>query len=173
HNYQDFGTQVFGAKAASLGFVPRVRDYNFGFYGLFDQVVFKFSSPDERILRGIGVTGCVQAAPLQDRSQMPLFFEAAILARGIFRSRPRDVAGFGVCYGHFSSDLRNAERLAQTVDPTVGVKQEETVFEWNYTFRFKNGAFFFEPDLQYILRPGGTGNIPNAFVIGAQTGINF
>jgi porin len=173
HSYQDFGTQVLGAKAASLGFVPRVRDDNFGFYGLFDQIVFKFSSPDERILRGIGVTGCVQAAPLQDRSQMPLFFEAGILARGIFRSRPRDVAGFGVIYGHFSSDLRNAERLAQRLDPTVGVKQEETVFEWNYTFRFKNGAFFFEPDLQYIIRPGGTGNIPNAFVIGAQTGINF
>jgi len=40
-------------------------------------------------------------------------------------------------------------------------------------FRFSNGAFFFEPDLQYIIRPGGTGNIPNAFVVGAQVGINF
>ena len=107
HNYQDFGTQVFGAKAASLGFVPRVRDYNFGFYGLFDQVVFKFSSPDERIPRGIGVTGCVQAAPLQERSTLPLFFETGILARGIFRARPRDVAGFGIFYGHFSDDLRH------------------------------------------------------------------
>jgi MFS family permease len=171
--YQDFGTQVFGAKAASLGFVPRVRDDNYGFYGLFDQVVFAFSSPDERILRGIGVTGCVQAAPLQDRSQMPMFIEAAILARGIFRSRPRDVAGFGVFYGHFSSDLRSAERLAQGLDPTVGVKQEETVLEWNYTFRFKNAAFFVEPDLQYIIRPGGTGQIPDALVVGAQVGINF
>jgi porin len=104
---------------------------------------------------------------------MPLFFEAGLLARGIFRSRPRDVAGVGVIYGHFSSDLRNAERTAQSLDPTVGVKQEETVFEWNYTFRIKNSAFFFEPDFQYIIRPGGTGNIPNAFVIGAQTGINF
>jgi carbohydrate-selective porin OprB len=34
-------------------------------------------------------------------------------------------------------------------------------------------AFFFEPDLQYIIRSGGTGNIPNAFVVGAQTGLNF
>jgi porin len=173
HNYQDFGTQVLGAKAASLGFVPRVRDDNFGFYGLFDQVVFEFSSPDERILRGIGVTGCVQAAPLQDRSTLPLFVEGGILARGIFRSRPRDVAGFGVFYGHFSSDLRNAERVAQSLDPTVGVKQEETVLEWNYTFRFRNGAFFIEPDMQYIIRPGGTGQIPNALVVGAQVGINF
>jgi porin len=173
HSYQDFGTQVFGSRAVSLGFLPKERDDNFGFYGLFDQVVFPFSSPDEKILRGIGLTGCVQAAPLQDRSQMPLFFEAGILARGIFRQRPRDVAGFGIMYGRFSSDLRSAERLAQSLDPTVGVKQEETVLEWNYTFRFKNGAFFFEPDMQYIIRPGGTGNIPNALVVGAQVGINF
>ena len=164
---------MLGAKAASLGFVPRVRDDNFGFYGLFDQVVFTFSSPDEKILRGIGLAGCVQAAPLQDRSQLPLFFEAAILARGIFPQRPRDVAGFGIFYGRFSSDLRSAQRLAQQMDPSVGVQQEETVLEWNYTFRFRNGAFFIEPDLQYIIRPGGTANIPNALVVGAQVGINF
>jgi hypothetical protein len=29
------------------------------------------------------------------------------------------------------------------------------------------------PDLEYIIRPGGTGNIPNALIIGCQTGINF
>jgi porin len=173
HSYQDFDTQVLGSKAASLGFVPKVRDDNFGFYGLFDQVVFPFSSPDEKILRGIGVTGCAQAAPLEDRSQMPWFFEAGILARGIFPERPIDVAGFGIMYGRFSSDLRSAERLAQSLDPTVGVKLEETVLEWNYTFRFKNGAYFIEPDMQYIIRPGGTGNIPNALVVGAQVGINF
>jgi porin len=173
HSYQDFATQTLGSKASSLGIVSRVRDGNFGFYGLFDQVVYTFSSPYEKILRGIGVTGCVQAAPLQDRSQMPLFFEAAILARGIFRQRPRDVAGFGIFYGRFSSDLRSAQQLARSLDPTVGVKLEETVLEWNYTFRFRNGAFFFEPDLQYIIRPGGTGNIPNAFVVGAQVGFNF
>ena len=63
--------------------------------------------------------------------------------------------------------------LSQQLNPTVGVQDQETVLEWNYTFRFRNGAFFFEPDVQYIIRPGGTGNIPNALVVGAQTGINF
>ena len=173
HSYQDFGTRVLGPKAPAPGIASRQMDGNFGFYGLFDQVLIRFSSPDESILRGIGVTGCVQVAPLQDRSQLPLFFEAAVLARGIFRQRPRDVAGFGIFYGRFSSDLRNAQRLAQRFDPTVGVKQEELVMEWNYTFRFRNGAFFVEPDLQYIIRPGGTGNIPNALLLGAQVGINF
>jgi porin len=87
--------------------------------------------------------------------------------------RPRDVAGFGVFYGQFSNDLRNAERVAQQLNPTIGVQDQETVLEWSYTFRFRNGAFFFEPDIQYIIRPGGTGHIPNALVVGAQVGINF
>jgi carbohydrate-selective porin OprB len=70
-------------------------------------------------------------------------------------------------------DVRSAERLAQQRNPTVGVQDQETVLEWNYTFRFRNGAFFVEPDLQYIIRPGGTGQIPNALVVGAQVGFNF
>jgi porin len=171
--YQDFGTKVLGSAAPSLGIESHVMHGNYGFYGLFDQFLIRLGSPDEEILRGIGVTACVQAAPDQERSQMPLFFEAAVLVRGIFADRPRDVAGFGIIYGQFSSDLRDAERLAQQMNPAVGVQHQETVLEWNYTFRFRNGAFFIEPDMQYIIRPGGTGNIPNALVIGAQVGVNF
>jgi porin len=173
HTYQDFGSKVLGAAAPGLGILPQDRHGNYGFYGLFDQMLIRFGSPEETIARGIGVTGCVQAAPDQSKSQIPLFFDAGILARGIFPQRPRDVAGFAIYYGRFSNDLRNAQRLAQQLDPSVGVQQEETVLEWVYNFRFRNGAFFIEPDFQYIIRPGGTGNIPNAFVVGAQVGINF
>jgi len=87
--------------------------------------------------------------------------------------KPRDVAGFAIMYGQFSSDLRSAQQEAQRLDPSVGVQDQETVLEWNYTFRFREGAFFIEPDLQCIIRPGGTGNIANALVVGAQVGINF
>jgi porin len=173
HSYQDFASTVLGAAAPRSGIVPHFTEGNYGFYGLFDQFIFRFGAANEDILRGIGVTGCVQVAPDQSISQMPFFFEAGILARGIFPQRPRDVAGFGIIYGQFSSDLRGAERLAQQLNPAVGVQDQETVLEWNYTFRFRNGAFFFEPDMQYIIRPSGTGNIPNALVVGAQTGINF
>ena len=35
------------------------------------------------------------------------------------------------------------------------------------------GAYFIQPDFQYIVRPGGTGRLPNAPVLGTQLGINF
>jgi porin len=45
--------------------------------------------------------------------------------------------------------------------------------ELTYRLRFRDNAVFFQPDLQYIIRPGGTGQIRDAFVAGFQTGINF
>jgi carbohydrate-selective porin OprB len=32
---------------------------------------------------------------------------------------------------------------------------------------------FIQPDIQFVMRPGGTQTIRNALVIGAQIGINF
>jgi porin len=29
------------------------------------------------------------------------------------------------------------------------------------------------PDVQYIIQPGGTGSIPDAFVLGARIGVSF
>jgi len=47
------------------------------------------------------------------------------------------------------------------------------VLEATYRLRFFGDAFFLQPDLQYIIRPGGTGRTSNAVVLGFQTGVNF
>ena len=78
-----------------------------------------------------------------------------------------------VVYGNYSDDLRNAERLAQTMDSSVKVKTYETVLEWTYRFQLRQGAAYFQPDLQYVINPGGTGEYANAFVVGCQVGVNF
>lgn len=47
------------------------------------------------------------------------------------------------------------------------------MIEWTYRFYFRKGAVFFQPDIQYVIRPGGTGDISNALVLGFQIGFNF
>jgi porin len=32
---------------------------------------------------------------------------------------------------------------------------------------------YVQPDVQWIINPGGTGTIPNALVLGAQIGVTF
>ena len=144
---------------------------NWGFYTLFDQVLVRFGEQGSN--RGFGIAGSFLASPDQSISQMPYFFTAAVAARGIFASRPIDVAGLGVVFGHFSNDLQDSQERAQQLDPHVGVQQHETVVELTYRLAFLNSALFFQPDLQYIIRPGGTGRIPDALVLGAQLAVNF
>ena len=156
---------------AGRGQAPNTTHGSLGFYGLFDQVLVRFGEPGSN--RGFGVTGSLIIAPNESISQMPYFFTAGFLVRGVFASRPTDVGGFGMVYGHFSNDLQDAQRRAQQSDPTVGVQRYEMALEWTYRLRFLGDAFFFQPDLQYIIRPGGTGQLDNALVIGFQSGFNF
>jgi porin len=144
---------------------------NWGFYGMFDQVLVRFGEPASH--RGFGVAGSFLASPDQSISQMPYFFTAALVTRGIFPSRPRDIIGLGVVYGHFSNDLQDFQRRAQQLDPTVGVQSYETVLELTYRLALLKSALYVQPDLQYVFRPGGTGRIPDTLVLGAQVAVNF
>ena len=54
-----------------------------------------------------------------------------------------------------------------------GGQHYETVIELTYRFDFRKSAFFIQPNLQYIIQPGGTPDINNALVLGTQLGINF
>jgi porin len=162
--YTDFTTVARGQS-------PNTSRGNWGLYGLFDQVLVRFGEPGSN--RGLGVTGSVLVSPDQSVSQMPFFATAGMVVRGLFPSRPTDVGGVGVVYGHFSEDLQDSQRRARASDPTIGVQRYELALELTYRFRFRADALFFQPDLQYIIRPGGTGRIADAFVAGFQTGVNF
>ncbi len=144
---------------------------SWGYYGLFDQVLVPFGSPDSN--RGFGVFGSVTVAPDPRTQQLPLFVTAGVSARGLFDARPRDVAGLAVASGYFSEDLKRAQRNGRPLGPAGGIPDHETVVELTYRIDLRKGAFFIQPDLQYINRSGGTGDFRNALVLGAQFGINF
>jgi porin len=164
-------SQFTGFNTVASGHAPGLTRGNWGFYGLFDQMLVRFGGPGSN--RGFGVTGSVLISPDQSVSQIPFFSTAGVLVRGLFPSRPADGGGFGVVYGSFSNDLQISQLLAQRKNPTVGAQRHEAALELTYGFRFLGGALFLQADLQYIIRPGGTGQIPDAFVGGLRTGINF
>jgi porin len=143
---------------------------SWGFYGLFDQVLVPFGSPGSN--RGFGIFGSVTVAPDSDIQKLPLFFTAGVSARGLFDARPRDAVGLAVATGYFSEALQRAQQNGQLPGPPGG-QDYETVIELTYRFDLRNGALFIQPDLQYIIQPGGTSRIDNALVLGAQLGINF
>ena len=127
---------------------------SWGFYGLFDQVLVPFGSPGSN--RGFGVFGSVTVAPDSDIQQLPLFITAGVSARGMFDARPRDALSLGVASGYFSKELRRAQQNGQLPGPPGG-QDYEMVIELTYRFDLRKGALFIQPDLQYIIQPGGTG----------------
>jgi porin len=164
-------SQFTDLNTLARGHAPGVTRGEWGFYGLFDQVLLRFGEPGD--YRGLGVTGSVLISPDQSISQMPFFSTAGFLVRGLFPLRRTDATGFGVVFGQFSSDLQESQQRAQLTNPTIGVQRHETALELTHRFQFQGNALFLQPDLQYIIRPGGTGRISNAFVGGARVAINF
>src|SRR5260370_22528432 len=120
-------------------------------------MVVRFGEP--RSNRGFGVTGSVLISPDQSVSQVPFFYTAGFLVRGLFPSRPTDGGGFGVVSGSFSNDLQISQKLAQQRNPPVGVQRHETALALTYGFRILAAALPLHADLQYIIRPCGTGHL--------------
>ena len=170
NNFENFNEQILGDSALRFGLTPETRRGNWGYYATADQVVFV---TDKEKLRGIGVFAVVIVSPDEEYSTMPFFCNGGVIWRGPLETRPADSLGFAVIYGEFSKNLRNAQKVEKTLDPSVQVQGGELAFEWCYQFRMKEGAVYFQPDFQYIVHPNGYEDVPNAFVVGAQIGINF
>lgn len=142
-----------------------------GFYVLFDQVLLPFDTAGTN--RGLGIFGSTTVAPNSRVQQLPWFITAGLEMRGPFAARPRDGGGIAIASGYFSDDLQRAQREGRLVRSGGGVQDYETVIELTYRFDYGKSAFFFQPDLQHIHRPGATGLLKNALVLGVQIGFNF
>ena len=122
--------------------------------------------------RHLGVFGAFVCAPDQRVNAAPYFFDAGLVDYGFLPSRPRDFAGFGVAYGSYGGDLRRAEAVQAVTDPAVGVQSWEMTLELNYGCTVRPGLLV-QPDLQYIVNPGGNKAAPNALAVGVNVVFNF
>jgi porin len=136
-------------------------------YGLFaqaDQMVYR-EAPGSDL--GLYLWGSATYAPQRNISLIPFQLSCGTIYKGLLPDRPEDRAIFGFIYGQFSPTYAN------TVAATGGgYPSAEKVLEWGYRVQASPFAYI-QPDLQYIIDPYGTGNIPNAVVIGAQFGLTF
>ena len=158
-------------ETAGYGTAPTTKRGNWGLYTQVDQVLITFG--DRNRNSGLGTCLSFQVSPDESVSQLPYFFTAGVVARGFLPSRPIDMAGFGIVYGHFSDDLRHAQEREQLLGSAAGVQDHESVLEWTYRLYLRKSAVFFQPDVQYVIRPGGTGKLDDTLVLGCQLGINF
>jgi len=152
-----------GRSYVESGQPPLEHSGQSGVYFLADQVIYREAREGNAGLTALGGIAFASEAT----NTMPFFFFLGFQYTGAFENRPDDVLGFVVAQGHISSNLAATQRLLGQVPQNA-----ETLFELNYSIHLTNW-FVFEPNVQYILTPGGTGEIPNAFVLGLQTSLTF
>lgn len=166
HSSADAPDLYFDAEGGSYvesGLPPATHPGKSGVYLLADQALTRKAEAGNQGLTALG--GLSFAS--ETTNTMPFLFFLGLQYTGLIEGRPDDVVGFSVTQGRISANLANTQRL-EGQPP----QDAETLFELNYSMHLANW-FVFEPNLQYIVTPGATGQIPNAFVLGLQTSLTF
>ena len=105
--------------------------------------------------------------PQQNIALIPFQMNAGAVYTGLIPGRRNDFTIFGVVYGNFSTTYASVLQKNGLGNPTY-----ELVYELGYRINLTKFAYV-QPDLQWVINPSGTGNIPNALVVGAQMGVVF
>ena len=134
----------------------RQQTGNYGVYVMGEQMVFREGGPGSAT--GLTLFGAVIYAPQSSINPMPWFASAGASYQGLVPGRDRDLAAFALYYGGFSRDLPG--------------QSYELVLEWTYAIAVGR-RLTVQPDLQYVINPGGVSSVGNAVVLGVQLAIEF
>lgn len=117
--------------------------------------------------RGLSAFGAVTLSLTDRANVMSTYLNLGLVYEGLFEARPRDRTGLAVTAGWFGS-ASNDGRVAAG----LATRTHEAVVELNHLFRLGWGIGF-QPDLQWVLRPAGTGLIADALAVGAKVSVEF
>lgn len=137
---------------------------SYGFYALAQQMLWRSgANPNISFSLWGGATG----NPQQEIATMPVMGFAGAIWQGLIPGRDQDQTLFSFLIGGWSGDYADAYATQGYGRPTT-----ESVLEWSYIIQLTQNLTV-QPDIQYVLRPGGTGNIGDALILGVQVGASF
>ena len=140
------------------------EDHSYGFYANADQMVYQ-EAPGSG--EGLYVFLASGYYPQTEISIVPFQLNAGLNYKGLFPGRPKDRTMLHFIYGDISRDFARASR-----QPGGRLAHSEKVLEIAHRFQVTPWSYF-QPDIQYVIDPGGTGDIDDAVVVGAQMGVTF
>ena len=140
------------------------QDNSYGFYAHADQMIYQEAPGSDEGLTVFVASGYY---PQSEISIVPFQINAGLNYKGLFPARNDDRTILYFIYGDISDDYARSVRV-----PGGHLAQSEEVIEFGHRFQITPWSYF-QPDIQYVITPGGTGDIPDAVVVGAQMGVTF
>jgi len=165
----DVLTDVDGRSAGLTGAALEHRDGRSGGYFIVDKMVYREGPDSNRglYLGAMGGMGDSATAKFRD------FWIVGGHYQGTFPGRDNDVVSFMVASARINPRLTRYQRDRDSVTPGAApIQTRETVLEVDYGAKVAPWLTL-RPNLQYIIRPGGAGQIPDAFVVGLYTQVAF
>lgn len=162
--FRDLHFDSYGGSAATTGRPFAKHIGNYGFYAHADQMIYREGGPGSD--QGLTPWAAINFSP-SNLNQFPLFVDGGLIYKGLIPTRNQDITAIGTAYGMWSNDLACTQS-------DMGLRKNiyEMMFELTYKAQI-NPWLFVQPDIQYILHPGGTGYIKDAVVIGTRVGVTF
>lgn len=134
------------------------------FYAHGDYQVYRESADRDE---GLTLFATFAYTPQDDIAIMPIQSTLGAHYKGLLPARPDDRTVAFVTYGKFSDEFS-----AEQVGLGGSAVDYEMVVEIGHRVQLTKYAYI-QPDIQFIKRPGGTGNIDDAVVLGVQFGASF
>jgi porin len=180
HTSPRFGDQRFDNTGRSLADplstgIPLNHTGDSGIYGVVDQTLYRVAGTEDQ-----GLSAFVRAggAP-NDRNLINFYADGGLIYKGLIPRRPDDKIGISAAYARVGDNAR-------ALDADIGsfgnffypVRSAETMVELMYQAQLAPW-WTVQPDLQYIIRPGGgvlnsgDGLRPNAWVIAFRSTLSF
>ncbi|GAC1343023.1 MAG: carbohydrate porin [Acetobacteraceae bacterium] len=161
YDSQPFADQHLSATGLSLASPAntapaRSRRNNYSVYAVADQLVWKKPGTTDG---GVAVFARVMGAPA-DRNLVDVFAQGGVTYKAPFVGRENDTVGVAASWAHIG---RNAAKLDADAIAYSGaysgraglIRRSETQLELSYQAQI-TPWFQLQPDLQYVLNPGGT-----------------
>jgi len=136
----------------------------FRYYAQADQQVTAESPGSDQ---GLYLFGTLAYTDQQEPALVPFQTSFGAQYVGPIPGRNQDRLIFGTSYGQLSDDYAAEQRALGNGDPDY-----EWILELGYRVQLTKFAYI-QPDIQYVVQPGGTGDIPDATVIGMQFGVSL
>jgi porin len=150
--YDTMGVSL--ANPASNG-VARLISHNFSFYAVLDQIVWH---PNPKSPRTLGAFLRIMGAP-GDRNMVSFAVNGGFTMKAPLPGRDNDTVGFGFGLAHVSGSVAQFDQQkAFFTGAFVPVQTNETFLELTYQAQVA-GWWVLQPDLQYVINPGG--GLPN------------
>lgn len=165
----DVYTDVDGQPAGLTGTDFLQHNGRSGGYVIADRMVYR-EGPDSN--RGLTL-GLMAGVGDEATARFRDFWVLGGHYQGTFAGRDHDVVSFMIASGRTNPRLTRYQRDRNRVAPgSMPIQTSETVLEVDYGAKLAPWITL-RPNLQYIIRPGGTGQIPDAFVLGLYTQVTF